>query len=157
MSLDNIDFLFKKCSKDAILFTSKFKRVTYCSVLLVIEGEITSMESNKYNGWDDAFYKNGLYKDSLLIKMCLEMTKINKGEKRTILWDDALKTFKDNEIEKLRKESNIYHGVSFIYALTNNISVILSVCTGKNTPRDDFENFLLPIRSEFLQFFKGLM
>ncbi|HGJ5865244.1 hypothetical protein [Arsenophonus nasoniae] len=156
MDKEKIKIGFNAQSAKLIDFLSHFKKITYASTLLVIDNQITDHQSNGYAGWDKKFYYDGLHKDSLLIKVGIELTKIKEGETSTVIWDDVLKTDPKNKIKALRESNNIYHGISFIYGLSENISLSINTCTSKDIKKEDFENFILPMRFELLNFFKEL-
>jgi len=94
---------FHRCSNEVINFLDKFERTTYVSTLLVENNLICAHQSNGYADWDNKFYYEGKYKDSLLIKIGIELTKIRKGDVSTVIWDEALKIDKDNIIDKQRR------------------------------------------------------
>lgn len=156
MDTKEIKYTFNKCSVDAIKFLDSFSKTTYISTLLVENTNIIAHQSNGYADWDKKFYYDGLHKNSLLIKVGIELTKIKKGEISTVIWDECLKTEPDNAINIEREKHNIYHGVSFIYGVTDSSSLSINVCTGKDTTKMEFENFLFPMRFELLNFFKEL-
>jgi len=147
---------FHRCSNEVINFLNKFEQTTYISTLLVINNKISAHQSNGYADWDSKFYYEGKYKDSLLIKMGIELTKIKKGDVSTVIWDDALRNEKNNVIDEQRRQHNIYHGISFIYGIENDMSMALNICTGANTSQKDFENLILPMRFALLNYFKDL-
>jgi len=132
------------------------EKTTYISTLLIVNNDILAHESNGYADWDNKFYNDGKYKDSLLIKIGIELTKIDKGDVSTVIWDDALRNDKNNAIDEQRRHHNIYHGISFIYGIENNLSMALNVCTGADTSQKEFENLILPMRFSLLNYFKDL-
>lgn len=156
MDSKEIKINFHRCSNEVINFLDKFERTTYVSTLLVENNLICAHQSNGYADWDNKFYYEGKYKDSLLIKIGIELTKIRKGDVSTVIWDEALKIDKDNIIDKQRREHNIYHGISFIYGIEENVSMALNVCTGEDTSQKEFENLMLPMRFALLNYFKDL-
>lgn len=156
MDIKEVKTKFNTSSNNVIKFMNELRKVTYCSTLLVIDNEITAHQSNGYNNWDKRFYYDGLHKDSLLVKLGIELTNIRKNETSTVIWDDVLKSGGPNKIDELRKKNNIYHGISFIYGIEDYMSLSINSCTGKNTERHEFENFILPMRFELLNFFKDL-
>nr|WP_234127281.1 hypothetical protein [Erwinia amylovora] len=139
-----------------ISFLDKFEQTTYISTLLVFNNNISAHQSNGYADWDNKFYYGGKYKDSLLIKMGIELTKIKKGDVSTVIWDDALRNERNNVIDDQRREHNIYHGISFIYGIEDDVSMALNICTGVNTSQKEFENLILPMRFALLNYFKDL-
>ncbi|WP_323865692.1 hypothetical protein [Xenorhabdus cabanillasii] len=78
------------------------------------------------------------------------------GDVSTVVWDDVLKNDVNNPIDKERKKHNIFHGISFIYGLTDNTSMAINICTGEDTSKKDFESLLLPMRFALLNYFKDL-
>lgn len=147
---------FHRYSSDVIHFLNNCLNVTYVSTLLVQENKLAAHQSNGYNNWDQKFYYDGKYKDSLLIKIGLELTKIHAGDNSTVIWDDVLKQEPENHIDIERKKHNIYHGVSFIYGITDDMSMAINVCTGEDTSKQQFEDIILPTRAVLLNFFKDL-
>jgi len=147
---------FHRYSSDVIQFLNNCLNVTYVSTLLVQDNKLAAHQSNGYNNWDQMFYYDGKYKDSLLIKIGLELTKIHAGDKSTVIWDDVLKQEPENHIDIERKKHNIYHGVSFIYGITDDMSMAINVCTGEDTSKQQFEDIILPTRAVLLNFFKDL-
>ncbi|MCS3609618.1 hypothetical protein [Erwinia rhapontici] len=156
MDPKEVKLKFHHCSNEVINFLNKFEHTTYISTLLVVNNNISAHQSNGYAEWDNKFYYEGKYKDSLLIKMGIELTKINKGDVSTVIWDDALRNEKNNIIDVQRKEHNIYHGVSFIYGIESDMSMALNICTGADTSQKEFENLILPMRFALLNYFKDL-
>lgn len=156
MDPKEVKLKFHHCSNEVINFLNKFEHTTYISTLLVVNNNISAHQSNGYAEWDNKFYYEGKYKDSLLIKMGIELTKINKGDVSTVIWDDALRNEKNNIIDVQRKEHNIYHGVSFIYGIESDMSMALNICTGAETSQKEFENLILPMRFALLNYFKDL-
>jgi len=156
MDPEKVKLGFHKYSNEVINFLSNFSRVTYVSTLLVESNILSAHQSNGYAEWDKRFYYDGKYKDSLLIKLGLELTKLKAGGTSTVIWDNVLNADPNNAIDIERRSSNIYHGVSFIYGITDTISMAINVCTGKETSKKEFENFLLPLRFTLLNFFKDL-
>lgn len=156
MDSKKIKLGFHKSSNECIAFLSELEKTTYVSTLLVENNIISAHQSNGYAGWDKKFYYDGKHKDSLLIKIGIELTRINKGDVSTIIWDEALKIDKANSIDIERKKHNIYHGISLIYGLTDSISMSLNVCTGKNTDKKEFEDLIFPMRFVLLNYFKEL-
>lgn len=156
MDPKEVKLKFHHCSNEVINFLNKFEHTTYISTLLVVNNNISAHQSNGYAEWDNKFYYEGKYKDSLLIKMGIELTKINKGDVSTVIWDDALRNEKNNIIDVQRKEHNIYHGVSFIYGIESDMSMALNICTGADTSQKEFENLILPMRFALLNYFKEL-
>ncbi|MBD2796196.1 hypothetical protein ID856_06530 [Xenorhabdus sp. 18] len=149
-----IDFHYY--SNEVIKFLNNFERITYVSTLLVENNKVSAHQSNGYSGWDQKFYYDGKYKDSLLIKIGLELTKIKGGDVSTVIWDDVLKNDVNNFIDKERRSHNIFHGVSFIYGLTDNMSMAINICTGEETSKKSFESLILPMRFALLNYFKDL-
>lgn len=147
---------FHRCSTEVINFLNKMDKTTYISTLLVQNNAISAHQSNGYAEWDNKFYYEGKYKDSLLIKIGIELTKIKKGDVSTVVWDDALRNEKINVIDEQRRAHNIYHGISFIYGVKNDMSMALNICTGADTSQKEFENLILPMRFELLNYFKDL-
>jgi len=147
---------FHRCSNEVIAFLDKFEQTTYISTLLVVNNIISAHQSNGYADWDNKFYYEGKYKDSLLIKMGIELTKIKKGDVSTVIWDDALRNERNNVIDAQRRQHNIYHGISFIYGIEDDMSMALNICTGAETSQKDFENLILPMRFALLNYFKDL-
>ena len=156
MDSKEVKLNFHRCSNEVINFLNKFEQTTYISTLLVINNKISAHQSNGYADWDNKFYYEGKYKDSLLIKMGIELTKIKKGDVSTVIWDDALRNEKNNVIDEQRRQHNIYHGISFIYGIENDMSMALNICTGANTSQKGFENLILPMRFALLNYFKDL-
>lgn len=156
MDTKKVKIDFHRYSTEAIHFLNNYPSVTYISTLMVEGNKLSAHQSNGYNGWDQKFYYDGKYKDSLLIKIGLELTKISAGDISTVIWDDVLKLNPDNHIDLERKNHNIYHGVSFIYGITDNMSMAINVCTGEDTSKQQFEDIILPIRFTLLNFFKDL-
>lgn len=156
MDPKEVKLKFHHCSNEVINFLNKFEHTTYISTLLIVNNNISAHQSNGYAEWDNKFYYEGKYKDSLLIKMGIELTKINKGDVSTVIWDDALRNEKNNIIDVQRKEHNIYHGVSFIYGIESDMSMALNICTGADTSQKEFENLILPMRFALLNYFKDL-
>ncbi|HBR2605998.1 TPA: hypothetical protein L9Q09_003341 [Klebsiella pneumoniae] len=156
MDPKEVKLKFHHCSNEVMNFLNKFEHTTYISTLLVVNNNISAHQSNGYAEWDNKFYYEGKYKDSLLIKMGIELTKINKGDVSTVIWDDALRNEKNNIIDVQRKEHNIYHGVSFIYGIESDMSMALNICTGADTSQKEFENLILPMRFALLNYFKDL-
>jgi len=156
MDPKEVKLKFHHCSNEVINFLNKLEHTTYISTLLVVNNNISAHQSNGYAEWDNKFYYEGKYKDSLLIKMGIELTKINKGDVSTVIWDDALRNEKNNIIDVQRKEHNIYHGVSFIYGIESDMSMALNICTGADTSQKEFENLILPMRFALLNYFKDL-
>ncbi|QOI57994.1 hypothetical protein [Rouxiella badensis] len=147
---------FNDCSTEVIKFLNNVRTVTYVSTLLVENNELSAHQSNGYNGWDVKFYYGGKYNDSTLIQVGLELTKIKAGDVSTVIWDDVLKHDPDNLIDIERRNHNIYHGISFIYGITDDMSMAINVCTGKDTSKQEFEDIILPQRFTMLHFFKDL-
>lgn len=147
---------FHKYSVEVIKFLSNLERTTYVSTLLVVNNNLSAHQSNGYADWDQRFYYDGRYKDSLLLKLGLELTKIRSGDLSTVVWDDVIKTAQVNPIDIERRKHNIFHGVSFIYGHTDNISMAINVCTGKDTSKKDFEDLIFPMRFALLNYFKDL-
>ncbi|MHC9061040.1 hypothetical protein [Pantoea sp. y20] len=147
---------FHRCSTEVINFLNKMEKTTYISTLLVQNNAIAAHQSNGYAEWDNKFYYEVKYKDSLLIKIGIELTKIKKGDVSTVVWDDALRNEKINVIDEQRRAHNIYHGISFIYGVENDMSMALNICTGVNTSQKEFENLILPMRFALLNYFKDL-
>lgn len=147
---------FHRCSTEVIKFLNKMEKTTYISTLLVQNNSISAHQSNGYGEWDNKFYYEGKYKDSLLIKIGIELTKIKKGDVSTVVWDDALRNEKINVIDEQRRAHNIYHGISFIYGVENDMSMALNICTGADTSQKKFENLILPMRFALLNYFKDL-
>lgn len=156
MDSKEVKLKFHQCSNEVINFLDKLERTTYISTLLVVNNNISAHQSNGYAEWDNKFYYEGKYKDSLLIKMGIELTKISKGDVSTVIWDDALRNEKNNFIDTQRKEHNIYYGISFIYGIENDMSMALNICTGADTSQKEFENLILPMRFALLNYFKDL-
>lgn len=156
MDPKKIKINFHRYSNDAISFLNNFERVTYVSTLLVENNVLSAHQSNGYADWDKKFYYDGKYRDSLLIKLGLELTKIEEGDTKTVIWDNVLKNHPENEIDKQRRAHNIYHGVSFIYGLTDSISMAINVCTNAETTKREFEDIILPHRFNLLNMFKDL-
>jgi len=151
-----VKFRFHSSSIEVIKFLDKLEKTTYISTLLVENNDISAHQSNGYADWDNKFYYGGKYKDSLLIKIGIELTKIEKGDVSTVIWDEALKADINNLIDQQRKEHNIYHGISFIYGIKSNMSMALNICTGRETSQKEFENLILPMRFALLNYFKDL-
>jgi len=147
---------FHRCSNEVVAFLDKFEQTTYISTLLVVNNIISAHQSNGYADWDNKFYYEGKYKDSLLIKMGIELTKIKKGDVSTVIWDDAFRNERNNVIDEQRRQHNIYHGISFIYGIEDDMSMALNICTGAETSQKDFENLILPMRFALLNYFKDL-
>ncbi|WP_234472064.1 hypothetical protein [Erwinia sp. S43] len=103
MDSKEVKLKFHQCSNEVINFLDKLERTTYISTLLVFNNNISAHQSNGYAEWDNKFYYEGKYKDSLLIKMGIELTKISKGDVSTVIWDDALRNEKNNFIDTQRK------------------------------------------------------
>ena len=156
MDSEKVKMGFHKYSNEVITFLSNFSRVTYASTLLVESNTLSAHQSNGYAEWDKRFYYDGKYKDSLLIKLGLELTRLKAGGTSTVIWDNVLNAEPNNAIDIERRNCNIYHGVSFIYGITDAISMAINVCTGKDTSKKEFENFLFPLRFTLLNFFKDL-
>lgn len=156
MDTKEVKLKFHQCSNEVISFLDKFEQTTYISTLLVFNNNISAHQSNGYADWDNKFYYGGKYKDSLLIKMGIELTKIKKGDVSTVIWDDALRNERNNVIDDQRREHNIYHGISFIYGIEDDVSMSLNICTGVNTSQKEFENLILPMRFALLNYFKDL-
>lgn len=145
---------FHKCSVNAIDFLDRLEKTTYVSSLLVVKNALSAHQSNGYADWDQKYYYDGRYKDSLLLKLGLELTKIRRGDVSTVVWDDVLKTEPKNEIDLERRKYNIYHGISFIYGHTDDISMAINVCTSKDVSKKDFEDLIFPLRFPLLSYFK---
>ncbi|MCC8367686.1 MULTISPECIES: hypothetical protein [Xenorhabdus] len=156
MDSKKIKIDFHRHSNEVIKFLNNFERVTYVSTLLVENNNVSAHQSNGYAGWDQKFYYDGIHKDSLLIKIGLELTKIKGGDVSTVIWDDVLKNDVNNVIDEERRKHNIFHGISFIYGLTDNTSMAINVCTGEDTSKKDFEGLLFPMRFALLNYFKDL-
>ncbi|WP_434126579.1 hypothetical protein [Klebsiella quasipneumoniae] len=156
MDKKSIKINFHRYSNEAINFLNSFEKVTYVSTLLVEDNILSAHQSNGYADWDKKFYYDGKYKDSLLIKLGLELTKIEGGDKKTVIWDDVLRNHPENEIDRQRRAHNIYHGVSFIYGLTDNISMAINVCTESATTKREFEDLILPHRLKLLTMFQDM-
>lgn len=156
MDSKEVKLKFHHYSNEVIKFLDKLEHTTYISTLLVVNNKISAHQSNGYADWDNKFYYEGKYKDSLLIKIGIELTKINKGDVSTVIWDDALRNEKNNAIDEQRREHNIYHGISFIYGIEDDMSMALNICTGVDTSQKDFENLILPMRFALLNYFKDL-
>ncbi len=156
MDTKKIKINFHRYSNEAITFLNNFEKVTYVSTLLVESNSLSAHQSNGYADWDKKFYYDGKYKDSLLIKLGLELTNIEEGDTKTVIWDDVLKNHPENEIDIQRRAHNIYHGVTFIYGLTDNISIAINVCTDSDTSKKDFEDMIFPHRLHLLNIFKDL-
>lgn len=156
MDTKKVKLNFHRCSNEVIAFLDKFEQTTYVSTLLVVNNIISAHQSNGYADWDNKFYYEGKYKDSLLIKMGIELTKIKKGDVSTVIWDDALRNERNNVIDEQRRQHNIYHGISFIYGIEDDMSMALNICTGAETSQKDFENLILPMRFALLNYFKDL-
>ncbi|MGY3095005.1 MULTISPECIES: hypothetical protein [Pantoea] len=156
MDTKKVKLNFHRCSNEVIAFLDKFEQTTYISTLLVVNNIISAHQSNGYADWDNKFYYEGKYKDSLLIKMGIELTKIKKGDVSTVIWDDALRNERNNVIDAQRRQHNIYHGISFIYGIEDDMSMALNICTGAETSQKDFENLILPMRFALLNYFKDL-
>lgn len=147
---------FHRCSTEVINFLNKLEKTTYVSTLLIESNNISAHQSNGYADWDNKFYYDGKHKDSLLIKIGIELTKIRRGDVSTVVWDDALRNDKNNVIDEQRREHNIYHGISFIYGIEDDMSMALNICTGIDTSQKEFENLILPMRFALLNYFKDL-
>lgn len=156
MDTKKVKLNFHRCSNEVVAFLDKFEQTTYISTLLVVNNIISAHQSNGYADWDNKFYYEGKYKDSLLIKMGIELTKIKKGDVSTVIWDDALRNERNNVIDEQRRQHNIYHGISFIYGIEDDMSMALNICTGAETSQKDFENLILPMRFALLNYFKDL-
>lgn len=156
MDTKKVKLNFHRCSNEVVAFLDKFEQTTYISTLLVVNNIISAHQSNGYADWDNKFYYEGKYKDSLLIKMGIELTKIKKGDVSTVIWDDALRNERNNVIDAQRRQHNIYHGISFIYGIEDDMSMALNICTGAETSQKDFENLILPMRFALLNYFKDL-
>ncbi|WP_181336129.1 hypothetical protein, partial [Klebsiella pneumoniae] len=107
MDKKSIKINFHRYSNEAINFLNSFEKVTYVSTLLVEDNILSAHQSNGYADWDKKFYYDGKYKDSLLIKLGLELTKIEGGDKKTVIWDDVLRNHPENEIDRQRRAHNI--------------------------------------------------
>lgn len=156
MDTKKVKLNFHRCSNEVVAFLDKFEQTTYISTLLVVNNIISAHQSNGYADWDNKFYYEGKYKDSLLIKMGIELTKIKKGDVSTVIWDDAFRNERNNVIDEQRRQHNIYHGISFIYGIEDDMSMALNICTGAETSQKDFENLILPMRFALLNYFKDL-
>lgn len=156
MDTKKVKLNFHRCSNEVVAFLDNFEQTTYISTLLVVNNIISAHQSNGYADWDNKFYYEGKYKDSLLIKMGIELTKIKKGDVSTVIWDDALRNERNNVIDEQRRQHNIYHGISFIYGIEDDMSMALNICTGAETSQKDFENLILPMRFALLNYFKDL-
>lgn len=156
MDSKKIKIEFHRYSNEVIKFLNNFERITYVSTLLVGNNKVSAHQSNGYAGWDQKFYYDGKHKDSLLIKLGLELAKIKAGDVSTVVWDDVLKNDVNNNIDKERRKHNIFHGVSFIYGLTDEMSMAINICTGEDTLKKDFEDLILPMRFALLNYFKDL-
>lgn len=156
MDTKKVKLNFHRCSNEVVAFLDKFEQTTYISTLLVVNNIISAHQSNGYADWDNKFYYEGKYKDSLLIKMGIELTKIKKGDVSTVIWDDALRNEQNNVIDEQRRQHNIHHGISFIYGIEDDMSMALNICTGADTSQKDFENLILPMRFALLNYFKDL-
>ncbi len=147
---------FHQYSVDVINFLDKLEKTTYISTLLFVNNSLSAHQSNGYADWNQRYYHEGRYKDSLLFKLGFELIKIRRGDVSTIIWDDALKTVISNPIDIERRKHNIYHGISFIYGCTDQISIAINVCTGKETGKEEFEDLILPMRFVLLNYFKDM-
>lgn len=156
MDKKSLKINFHRYSNEAIDFLNSFEKVTYVSTLLVEDNILSAHQSNGYADWDKKFYYDGKYKDSLLIRLGLELTKIEGNKTTTVIWDDVLRNHPENEIDKQRRAHNIYHGVSFIYGLTDSISMAINVCTDSATTKREFEDLILPQRFKLLKLFQDL-
>lgn len=156
MDSKEIKIKFHHCSNQVINFLNSFEKTTYLSTILFENNAISAHQSNGYAHWDKTFYDEEKYKDCLLIKIGIKLTKIKQGDVNTVIWDDVLRNETHNEIDEQRRKHNIYHGISFIYGLAQNLSMALNICSGADTSQKEFENLILPMRFSLLDYFKDL-
>lgn len=147
---------FQKACDNCLSYLENFDETTYASILLYKNGELESVRSNGYNNWNVVFFEQKQHEDCVLMGIAEKLTSLKDNETTTILWDEVIKDEKSLKINELRKNYNIFNGISLIHKLNEIYSIVISVCSNKETQPDVFQGKIIFSRKKIINLFSGL-